>query len=268
MSREPGLTYDDALRILWQRDVKWLAHLSGLLGEAVIAVDPIGTFTVLGRIEPDNEANGLVRKALETLPDRFRESRESDHLGLANAAHSMVVVAAYFEALREAAGPQHDRRQQQVSDEEKGRLVAKTAQVLYMSEIPAPCAPSDYTENQERVRSWLTHLNQHVAAFAFGLAADQPVGWEESTVLDQAMRHYESHFIDLAPAVPIFRVWAALDVEVTPTPTPAVPVPDEASDEVEQASTGTGLDAPPGGGDLREFLAALNRHVLEETIFA
>lgn len=264
MSREPGLTYDEALRILWQRDVKWLAHLSGLLGEAVIAVDPIGTFTVLGRIEPDNEANGLVRKALETLPDRFRESRESEHLGLANAAHSMVVVAAYFEALREAAGPQHDRRHQPLSNEEKGRLVAKTAQVLYMSDIPAPCAPSDYAENRERVRSWLTHLNEHVAAFAFGLAADQPVGWAESSVLDQTMRRYASHFLDLAPAVPIFRVWAALDEDVGSASTPAAP--DEARADLEQAFSGIGLETPPGGRGLHAVLAAMNRHALDETI--
>lgn len=193
--REPGLTYEGALRILGRRDVEWLDHLGDLLGGAVLPTD-----------------------SLDTLPGMLPDLAGPDRWRLVVAAHSTIVVTAYFEAVRELLD---QRRHSPVGlseqeNEEKGRIVSKTTQVLYLTPIPAPSpeaavpGSSVYTENKAQVAVWLTALDEAVKAFTVGLAVEQPPDWPRS-LPDQAIKRYEAHFLRLAAVVPEFQAWSGLD---------------------------------------------------------
>ncbi|GAA1982604.1 ATP-binding protein [Catenulispora subtropica] len=211
MSREPALTFEGALRILGRKEHKWLDRLNVLLGGAILtagALTPgIAPAAVLGWIEPKNDAVKLLRKALDALPDRLRGTAGLERRELIIAAHSTIVVAAYFETVQELLGDA-TYRSFELTDEEKRLLVAKTTQKLYLSDIPAPSAASGVYETLDWLPRWYADLTVHVERFLHGLSRGEGVTLGNLPL--HTVARYESHFLKLAATVPEFRVWAEL----------------------------------------------------------
>ena len=216
MSREPALTYEGALRILGRKDHKWLARLDALLGGVILASGavllgaPAAAAPVLaavfGLVDQKSEALKIVQSALDALPERLRGAAGSERRELIIAAHSTIVVAAYFEVLQEALGHK-SYRSLEITKEETRLLVEKATRTLYGSEIPAPSASWGFHENLSRVAAWMGRLNLAVREFVTGLTAGPTIS---RTTADRATLRYESHFLRLSADVIEFRVWSEL----------------------------------------------------------
>lgn len=223
MRKEPALTYQGALRILGHRDPRWLKRIDLALGGIILGggaaslINPIASvaaFAALwGWIDQKNEAIRLVQEALDKLPARLRGVAGLERRQLVIAAHSTLVVAAYFEVLREELGArQYDLLE--LTEEEKARLTGSNADFLYRREVPAPSAHAGFVENQLEVNLWMIDLEFRVRDFVGDLAAaagEKHIHLPEAGTVSRALDRYVSFYTRLAATVPEFRVWAELE---------------------------------------------------------
>src|ERR1700722_15025043 len=138
MRREPSLTFEGALRILGQHEEpKWIKKLDAVLGGALLAGGAVGTIAagtaalpalgmfaaVWAWLEPKDTAIELLRQAVGKLSGKLAGTAGYERRKLIAAAHTTIVVAAFFEVLREHAGSElFDRLK--LSDEQKAKLLA------------------------------------------------------------------------------------------------------------------------------------------------
>src|SRR5688500_4774352 len=100
--REPSLTFQGALQILGHHDSPLITRLDRVLGGMILAGAGLGPLAALwGWIDQKNEAVGLLRTAVGGLRDRISGTAGRERRELIAAAHTTIVVAAYFEALHE-----------------------------------------------------------------------------------------------------------------------------------------------------------------------
>jgi hypothetical protein len=284
MRKDPALTYQGALRILGHRDQRWLKRVDLLLGGAILAagaaslINPIASVAafaaIWGWIDQKNEAIRLVQEALDRLPARLRGTAAPERRQLVIAAHSTLVVAAYFEVLRETLGS--DRSDLlELTEEEKACLAAPGAEFLYLTEVPAPSAQAGFFENRESVRIWLyglgSRLLQSVEGLAIGVRYAHRLG---PAVVDRAIERYTSFYTRLAATVPEFRVWAELD-EHAATRTEVRGLGEDLRAALEGQTNALArlenllaLTAPgtEPSGDVRSAVWRANRAVLDEPI--
>ncbi|WP_370971331.1 NACHT domain-containing NTPase [Amycolatopsis sp. cg9] len=284
MRREPALTYEGALQILGHRDRRWLKRVDLVLGGVILGaglasvINPVASVAafaaVWGWVDQKNEAVRLVQEALNGLPAALRGSAGFERRRLVLAAHSTLVVAAYFEALREHIG-EDEYALLEITETEKARLAAPGAEHLYRSEVPAPSARAGFDETAEHVRTWLVQLDERVHRFVRGLAVDDPYSRDvDTSVVDKAVRRYTSHYLKTAATVPEFRVWAELG-EHAATRTKV----EDLGEDLRSALHGHGsalvrlenlltLMAPGAepADDLRTAVRSVNRALLDEAI--
>jgi NACHT N-terminal Helical domain 7 len=284
MRKEPALTYQGALQILGHRDQRWLKRIDLLLGGGILVagaaslVNPLASVAAFAAIwawiDQKNEAVRLVREALDGLPARLRDTAGLERRQLVIAAHSTLVVAAYFEVLRDKLGAKrYDLLE--LTNEDKARLAAPQVDFLYRSEVPAPSARAGFVETQSRVVAWLMVLDARVERFVGGLAAGElPPQLTGFGAVTRTVERYASHYTRLAATVPEFRVWAELD-EHAATRNEVRDLGDdlraalegqtEALTRLENLLTLTSSGAQPSG-DVRAAVWRANQATLDEPI--
>lgn len=283
MIREPAVTYEGALRILGRKDHKWLARLNSLLGGTILAagavslgapvVAGVALKEVFGWLEQKDEALKLVRRMLDALPDRLRGTAGLERRELIIAAHSTIVVAAYFEVLRESLG-QQDYTALELTEDEKRSLARKATQFLYLSEIPAPSASDGFFENLMRIDGWMVAADQGVTQFVEGLTIGTTT--RIGTVdINKAVQRYESFFLRLATDVPEFRTWVELNEHAATrkklaendTLVATFQRQADALARVEDLLRSTSpVSAPTAARDVRAIVAMANRAALDAPI--
>jgi hypothetical protein len=203
--REPALTFQGALAILGHHERPIVDKLDKLLGGVILGAGlagaPIGA--LWGWVDQKNEASGLLRKALDAVSDRLLRTAGYERHQLIAAAHTAIVVGAYFEAVRAELG-ERAFDQLEITDEEKRSLVLRQ---LYTHEVPAPSPATGFVENSKRVSFWMNEFNVALRRFVGGLAAAVPLSLQ---VVEAGCARYHSHYLRLAAAVPEFLVWASL----------------------------------------------------------
>ncbi|GAA2040836.1 hypothetical protein GCM10009839_48850 [Catenulispora yoronensis] len=275
MSREPGLTYEGALKILGHRDRKWLERLSGLLGGALLTAGALSggaaivPAAVLGWIEPKNEAMELLGKTLDALPGRFRRTHGRERRELIIAAHTTIVVAAYFEALQETMTAE-DYRRLKLTDARKQQIAASAISRLYQSETPSISTSFGLNTISFDLIRWYEILDSaiiHVSMSTGASGEARPQGKR----IELTLTRYESHFLKLAATVPEFRIYMELSEHATTRAKLAT------FDELAEMLTGHSSSlarveqvlaemALTTTTDLRERVAAVNRAALDESI--
>jgi energy-coupling factor transporter ATP-binding protein EcfA2 len=250
MRWEPSLTFEGALKILGHYEPRWIKRLDTALGGTFLVGGTVGTLAagpaalpalgmfaaVWAWLEPKDTAIELLRQAVGKLSGKLAGTAGYERRKLIAAAHTTIVVAAFFEVLREQAGNElFDKLQ--LSDQQKAMLVADRsdlaggaaraglggrAQVscralfsaLYASEVPAPSSPWGFEENIERLERWNSGFVNDIRSFLLSVnktaaaEIEDKVVW--TAVTTEATERYRSYFLGLAATVPEFTIWANL----------------------------------------------------------
>jgi ATPase family associated with various cellular activities (AAA) len=231
MRREPSLTLEGALKILGHYEPRWIKRLDNLLGGVILAggattallalgvtpLAPVAAFgLVWGWVEQKGVAIDLLTKTVKSVAGKLNGTQERERRELIAAAHSVIVVAALFEALRDHLG-EEAYHQLRITDSEKESLLNQMGPRerdglvdICMLEIPAPSAARGFEENVPYIRRWQMNFAEQLRYFLNGLAAAEnlQVSWYE--VQSKAIERYRSHYVELAVQVPEFAIWAWL----------------------------------------------------------
>lgn len=235
MRREPSLTLSGALEILGRHERPVIEKLDRMLGGAILvagaaaglhtvggfALGPIGLWSAIwGWTEQKNAAFELLRKAVDSVTGKLNDSSKYERGQLIAAAHTTIVVGAYFEALREEVGAVYDTKLK-ISDAEKAKLISgrvrqkgdSLIELLYKAEVPAQSPSLGFEDNISRVRAWMAGYGGRFAEFTDELKLDNRFGTIDINwlrILDKAIERYRSWFLELAAKVPEFAIWSIL----------------------------------------------------------
>lgn len=222
MRRDAALTYRGALVLLGKSDSRLLNALDAVFGGAILA-SPLSPLAALwGMVDQKNEAMSLVRKLVGGAAKRMTGVKGLDRHELITAAHTVILIAAFFDAYREAVGVE-DFGKLELSDREKVTLASsdpaatpgsRLIDMIMVSESPMPPAGTGFIE-PARLRQFYSHLAREVHKFVQGLDAywriRKPVNDDAlGGLLKSAERRYRGYFVDLAHDVPEFFVWASV----------------------------------------------------------
>jgi hypothetical protein len=214
MAREPAITFRGALKVLGRHDRPWVDRLDKLLSGAILAAGPVGLSAVWGWVDQKNEAAGLLRNALDNAANRLADSGGLARHELVVAAHTTIVLSAFFDTLRERLGKRYD--QLELTDAEKLGVAAgdwsqygeSLVRRLYTVDVPAPSAVRGFEETVPVVERWAANTAKDVAAFTDGLVTGPVVlASEFSSVVAQ---RYRSYYLTMATTVGEFKVWMDL----------------------------------------------------------
>ena len=233
MRREPSLTFQGALEILGHGEHPWLKKLDNALGGAIlgagvaVAVAAVGPpvlapatmfAAVWGWTEQKGLAISLLGQAVARVSKRIAGTKGYERRQLIAAAHTAIVVAAFFEALKEEIGTQAFDKLE-ISELEKQWLVSQRSRsdlesiydLLYVAEVPAPSAALGFEENVGRIRSWNHQFAEILSSFLSGLSSAEQLRFSWPHVIGRATERYRTHFLSLAHTVPDFMIWASLN---------------------------------------------------------
>lgn len=170
------------------------------VGPGVLA--PLKMFAaVWGWLEQKDAAVGLMRGAIAGPSGKLAGTRGRERRELIAAAHTVIVVAAFFEAFREHVGKEfYDSLE--ITEEEKHVLITHHAHassgetifdILYTAEIPALSAACGYEENARLISSWFHSFSIEIRAFVHGLNASENalIGWP--SIISEATERYRSY---------------------------------------------------------------------------
>lgn len=290
--REPGLTLQGALRILGRRESPALDRLDVALGGVILAggaalavgLAPAALLAAIwGMTEQKNTAMELLRATVDWVSDKRSDASGRERREVIAAAHTTIVVAAFFEALKEHLGAEFYGKLE-ITDAEKAVLLTgrlrgdgeKLLDLLYTAEIPAPSAARGFEENLERVSLWMTGFGQRLSEFLHGLAVTQDVTVDWAAITNRAVERYRSHFLELAAKTDEFGIWADLSEHaatrelVRQSNAELAHELSQNRDALARVSSLLSRIAGPGGGltDLRAIIASANREILTEQIIA
>ncbi|MGC4846426.1 NACHT domain-containing protein [Micromonospora sp. DT15] len=233
MRREPALTFAGALRVLGRHEPLMIQRISDCTGGIILAAGLGAGLTVAGVpamaaaaslapiwgwIDQKNEAILILRKIAKGFVGRLDNERGQERRPLIAAAHTTIVVAAFFEVFERYVGKEIlaslelTEKEKQMLVVGRGRPFRETfTERLYDAEIPAPSPSRGYEENIPEVEKWLALLADRAQQFFEGLEAWQKlVGQSLQPIIPQAIERYRSHYMELAASVPEFFIWATL----------------------------------------------------------
>ncbi|PPK64191.1 AAA family ATPase [Actinokineospora auranticolor] len=262
--REPAITFSGALKILGHHDHKWLTRLNTLFGGILLATGAAPeawTISKLwGWVDQKNESTTLLRQSLDTVQTRLTRTDGLARHELVVAAHTTIVLAAFFNTLRDRDHELY--KQAAITNREKVMLAQNDwprhgeplVRHLYTAEVPIPSGTRGFEENVAAVRTWASACLERATAFLAGLDIDTPQDQSTDTFAVDVAGRYRSDYLTLAKTVPEFKVW---------------------SDTAEHSATRTvlarleSLLTTPGAGtvtDLREQLGNINRAELARPV--
>jgi hypothetical protein len=226
MRREPSLTFHGALEILGHREHPVIERLDKLLGGVILAAGagagvatlgppvlaPLGIFAATwGWLEQRDEAVRLLRKAIDTLSNKLTKENTYERGQQIAAAHTTIVVAAYFEALKEQIQVSITDEEQQIAIAGRTRYAGESFyDFLYGVEIPAPSSARGFEENCSLITDWLLGCADRSREFLSAAALKEAAYIRWAMVTKSALERYRSHYLELAAAVPEFMIWATL----------------------------------------------------------
>lgn len=210
MRGQPPLTFGGALKVLDKHESGVIAKLDKLLGGVILAAGAASGFApavllgaIWGWVDQKNEAISLLKSLTGGLSNRLSATRGLERRELIAAAHSIIVLAAFFEIVEETLGKQERKRL--TEDEQHAHA---TFEALYEVEIPTPSASCGFHENVLRLAGWMADLTEATNPFLFRQISGH-VRTNDPFVV-RTVERYTSHYLRLAERVPEFSFWAML----------------------------------------------------------
>ena len=215
------LGYRDAV-VLLGMDPPAVAALDRALGGALSLATGGTSDTVLSIVDAQGRIVGLGRDLVRGLRDRLRGVRRVQRTRRLEAAHVVIVVTAYFEALAEARLP-FAVRDLRLTRQEQMRLAGGSGQVrgfldaLLTAAPPRPAAYLPYERFLGELGQWYAQLSARLVLFASGLAVwdglddtsrAQAERLLSGPVCDQAVGRFGELYSQLARDIPEFGFWS------------------------------------------------------------
>jgi hypothetical protein len=201
------LTYANAVSMLaGGTDIAVLGRLAGgsLLAPVVSAKD------VLAIVDATGEANALLRDLVHRAPGRIRSARGKRHYELTEAAHAVLVVSSYFDAVAEVDGPL--LADIELTDDDKRRIADGNVRALLPFAVRSPSATRGFVEHTVEIDAEFIDMHTSFLTFVNNLAATE--GRRVGTniqVLSRAITIYRERYVRLAADIPAFAIWAQLN---------------------------------------------------------
>ena len=210
------------------RDSRVVAALDRLTGGLLLAVSAAGGGFAFSLFEAKGELARLSNELVRGLGERIRGLDRFERTERLAAAHSVLVLTAYFDVLGSAALP-FDRRELEMTKAEQAAVavgrapgsdrLGALAAVLLRGEVPMPVPQRPYEMTIAAVRGFYEGLSVEMSRFVSGLAV-----WERlddagrlhlaamlsSEMPGRAVTRYEELFRDLATECPEVAFWANL----------------------------------------------------------
>lgn len=211
-----ALSYAEAVRMLGGGESRLIGLLDTLAG-----VGGIGGGLEL--FDAREEAVRLGNSLTRDLGDRLRGLNRLSRTERLRAAHTVIALTAYFDALGELApdlrlGRLGARDQLSLTGGHRAEIGRRdVARALTEVELPAPAPPRSYESMLRDLRGFYGGLSAGVAEYVAGLAVWD--GLDETrrgqieerltgAVPDLAIERYEELFRQLAADCPEFGIWA------------------------------------------------------------
>ena len=221
MARATTLSYHGALALLG-RDTLAAVGVLERAASAGILLGAIVFPPALGLVDGKQEVGRLVRDLLAPLLDRVRGVQGRARHELIGAAHTTIVLSAFFDALRETFGPRYDALR--VTDREKLQLASAPGEIVHQAdwidrlvtaELPLPSAVVGFEENlNDFLASRIAELTDGALAFFEGLRAWNEIHTEPFDAVPRTIGRwrvlYRDAYFRLGAEVPEFFVWASL----------------------------------------------------------
>jgi hypothetical protein len=203
------LSYAEAVKLLVGGGDP-VAILGRLAGGALLIAAPFSD-QALSLFDAKGEANNLLREIVGRAPARIRAGRGRRHYELVEAAHTVLVLSAFFDALAKHVGDRFAALE--LTDEEKRRIGAGELQPLGSpASIAMPDALSGFTENLPAVSRALHGMHAAFREFTGGLAAARGMTMPPADgVVELALEIYREGYVRLAADVPEFHIWKQLE---------------------------------------------------------
>ncbi|WP_436534575.1 NACHT domain-containing protein [Actinoplanes sp. HUAS TT8] len=203
------LSYAEAVRLLvgGEDPVEIIGRVAG---GAMLLLAPFSE-TVLSWFDAKGEANNILRDLLGRAPARIRAAKGRSHFELIEAAHTVLVISSFFDALGEHIGDRF--KTLELTDDERARIGAGELRPLGgAGAISMPDALTGFTENLPAVERALQAMHGAFREFAAGLAAAQGMTMPAADgVVEVALQRYRDRYVRLAEDVPEFGIWSQLD---------------------------------------------------------
>ena len=221
-----GLSYTDAVLFMGGRNSRTVAVLNRLTGGLLLVASAAGAGFALSLFEPRSELALLSDELVRDLGQRIRGLDRFTRSERVAAAHSVVVLSAYFDVLAGAELP-FDAKELELTKAEQVALAGgeppgsdrlrALADELLRAEVPMPVRQRPYEATLEAMRSFYRNLSANVSRFMSGLAVwdrlDDTQRVHLATVLSdelpsRAVLRYEERFRQLAVEFPEIAFWA------------------------------------------------------------
>jgi hypothetical protein len=216
----PGLRYADAVRLLGGSS-PLLKLADDLLGGALTVATAGGSEVALSLFDAKAEVIRLGHLVGSGLAERVRGLGRYDRTRRLHAAHAVLVVKAFFEALDSClreAGMRTPRlaRKDQITLALKSRSGGTWTAALFAEEVPAPGPDRGVARLADDLREHYARLTREIVEHLSRLAI-----WDEASASTQvrvqqvlvarlpnlALRRYEESVVKLAAEVPEFGIW-------------------------------------------------------------
>jgi ATPase family associated with various cellular activities (AAA) len=230
--REPSLTLQGALTILGHHEPGLITKLDNLLGGVILAAGAGAGLATVGPaalaplsalaavwtwVEQKNEAIRLLRQATDAASSKLIGSPGYERRQLIAAAHTAIVIAAFFDSVREHLG-RGTFDKLKITNAEKEMLLTDgwrkwgepLIDSLYSAEIPAPSPTGGFVENVEILKLCMRQIGDRFESFIRGLWVEEEIKIDWQPVLDGAAERYRTYYLKLAATVPEFMIWAML----------------------------------------------------------
>ncbi|MFF5372301.1 NACHT domain-containing protein [Streptomyces sp. NPDC013187] len=222
------MSYRSAVQLLDGRNSKLLKLIDqatvALLGASAIPTHG-ATLALFGL---RNEAIRLGREKITEIRDRRHRWSDPDRTDRLVAAHAILVITNYFEALTRSELP-IDVEDLQLTDQEKVILSSPGAlqeshgdllRALTEEAVPVPTPARSHEAVLGDLRSFYGQLCERLITFIDGLAVVEQLTETDfdalretirSSVPEAAVRRYQEDFLKLAADCPVFALWANLN---------------------------------------------------------
>ncbi|WP_435210377.1 NACHT domain-containing protein [Streptomyces sp. bgisy034] len=222
----PGpLRYADAVRLLGGSGPA-LDALDRVVGGVLTTAAGPAPELVLSLVGADAQLARLSRSLVSSTAERIQGLGRFERTERLAAAHAVIVVAAYGDAMaqarlpfdvRELATTRTDSVRLATGDSPESRRLAAVADHLLRSHLPLPSPHEPYESTLTALRGFYASMSGHMDAYVCGLAF-----WDRLTpaarqdvrvslhdhVPDAALSFYEEMFRQLAVDFPDVGIWA------------------------------------------------------------
>jgi hypothetical protein len=232
VSMSEGLTYRDALKILGAADSRLVGLLdaaaTGGLGGWAAASMLAGTdaTVALGLLQLKDEAVGFGRQVMRRVSEWHSGLSRFSRSERLVAAHAVLVVSSYFEALGAAQLPVPAGRLVFTAAEQVAMAGSESlpdgytgiVELLAREALPAPDSSSSFAVVCTRVRDCYRRLSDRVLEFTAGMPAWAELDAGRRQHVEEVLREvparalelYEAGYRDLAADNQEFAIWAGL----------------------------------------------------------